>query len=163
MPQRYIEKTLVLLKPDSIQRGLTGTIISRFEQAGLKIIAMKMVWVDKNFSKKHYSAHVDKKFYTGLENFITSGPVIAMVIEGIHAVSVVRKIVGPTEPKKALPGTIRGDFAHHSYEYTDKKGIAIKNLIHASENKKDAIKEIKLWFNDKEIHTYETVHEKHVF
>ncbi|MBD3203471.1 nucleoside-diphosphate kinase [Candidatus Woesearchaeota archaeon] len=163
MPKNLIQQTLVLLKPDAIQRGIIGPIISRFEQAGLKIVGMKMVWVDKAFSKKHYSAHVDKKFYPGLENFITSGPVISMVVEGIQSVKAVRKIVGSTEPHQASPGTIRGDFAHHSYEYTDKKGIAIKNLIHASGNIKEAKKEIELWFKAKEIHTYKTVHETHVY
>ncbi|MBU0757228.1 MAG: nucleoside-diphosphate kinase [Nanoarchaeota archaeon] len=163
MPQSLFQRTLVLLKPDAIQRGLMGTIISRFESAGLKTVGMKLVWVDKEFSKKHYSAHVDKKFYIGLEEFITSGPVLAMAIEGIHAVDVVRKLVGPTEPKEATPGTIRGDFAHHSYDYADKKNIAIKNLIHASGNKEDAEKEIALWFDEKEMHTYKTVHEMHVF
>lgn len=163
MPQRYIERTLVLLKPDAIQRGLIGKIITRFENVGLKIVGMKMVWVNEEFSKKHYSDHVNKPFYKPLEKFITEGPVIAMVIEGIHAVEVVRKIVGSTEPKKAQPGTIRGDFAHHSYEYADKKSIAIKNLIHASDTLENAKKEIELWFNDEEIHTYKTVHEYHVF
>jgi len=157
-----IERTLVLLKPDAVQRSIMGKIITRFEDAGLKIIGMKMVWVDKDFSKKHYKAHVKKEFYKGLENFITSGPVVAMVIEGISAVETVRKIVGSTEPKSAQPGTIRGDFAHHSYEYTDKKGITIKNLIHASGNKKEANEEVKLWFDDKELHSYSTVHDLHV-
>lgn len=157
-----IERTLVLLKPDAVERGITGQIITRLEQAGLKIVGMKMVWVDKNFSKKHYSAHVKKHFYTPLENFITSGPVIAMVIEGLHAVEIVRKIVGPTEPRTAPAGTIRGDFSAHSYAYTDKKKISIKNLIHASGTKAEAKKEIALWFKKEEMHSYKTVHEKHV-
>ena len=160
---KLIERTLVLLKPDAVQRSLVGNIITRFENAGLKLIGMKMVWVDEKFSKKHYSDHVTKKFYPGLQKFITDGPVIAMVIEGIKAVEIVRKIVGSTEPSKALPGTIRGDFAHHAYEYADKKGIAIKNLIHASDTKKNAKKEIELWFTKKELHSYKTVHEMHVF
>ena len=158
-----IEQTLVLIKPDGVERGLIGTIISRFENVGLKIIGMKMMWIDNNFSRKHYSAHIAKPFYKGLEEFITAGPVIAMAIEGLHAIEVVRKIVGPTEPKSAQPGTIRGDHAHHSYEYTDKKGIAIKNLIHASGDKTDAEAELNLWFTAKELHSYKTVHEKHVY
>ena len=157
-----IEHTLVFLKPDAVERSITGQIISRLEQAGLKIVGMKMIWVDKNFSKKHYSAHIDKKFYKYLEEFITSGPVIAMVIEGLHAIEIVRKIVGPTEPRIAPPGTIRGDFAVHSYAYTDSKKISIKNLIHASGTKEEAKKEIELWFKPSELHTYKTVHEKHV-
>ena len=160
---KMIERTFVMLKPDAVQRGIAGRIISRFEDAGLKIVAMKMITISKDFSKKHYSAHVEKPFYKGLEKFITECPVLAMVIEGLHAVEAVRKIVGPTEPKQAPPGTIRGDFAHHSYEYTDKKGIAIKNLIHASGNKEEAKKEIELWFSKEEIQNYRTVHEIHVF
>ena len=158
-----MERTLILIKPDGIQRSLAGAIITRFEQAGLKIVGMKMIWIDKEFSKKHYSAHLKKPFYPGLEKMITEGPVLAFVLEGLHAVEIARKIVGPTEPRKAQPGTIRGDFAHHSYEYTDKKGIAIKNLIHASGTKDEAKKEIILWFKDNELHSYKTVHEKHVF
>lgn len=156
-----IEQTLVLIKPDGVERGLVGSILSRFENVGLKIIGMKLVVIDKNFSKKHYAAHVNKPFYKGLEEFIISGPVIALVLEGIEAVETVRKMVGPTEPKAALPGTIRGDFAHHSYGYADKKGIAIKNLIHASGSKDDAKIEVPLWFSEKELHKYQTVHEKY--
>lgn len=156
-----IQRTLILLKPDAVERSITGEIISRFERAGLKIVGMKMVWMSKDFSKKHYEAHTSKPFYVGLEKFMTAGPIIAMVLEGIHAVETVRKMVGATEPKSAQPGTIRGDYAHHSYAYTDKKGIAIKNLIHASGNQEDAIKEVGLWFADAELHTYKTVHEVH--
>jgi nucleoside-diphosphate kinase len=158
-----MEKTLVLIKPDAVQRGLIGEVLTRFEKVGLKVSGMKMVWVDSDFSKKHYAAHVDKNFYAGLENFITSGPVIALALQGLHAVELVRKMVGGTEPKSANPGTIRGDFAQHSYEYTDKKGISIKNLIHASGTSEEALAEVALWFNDKELHDYQTVHEKHTF
>jgi nucleoside-diphosphate kinase len=163
MSEKFIERTLVLLKPDAVQRSLVGNIITRFENVGLKIVGIKMQWVTSEFSKKHYSDHVSKPFYKALETFITEGPVIAMVIEGIHAVETVRKMVGSTEPRKALPGTIRGDFAHHSYEYADKKGISIKNLIHASDSIENANKEVSLWFKPEELHTYKTVHEKHVF
>lgn len=158
-----IERTLVLIKPDGVQRGLMGKVLQRFEDVGLKVVGMKMVWVDKEFSKKHYSALVDKAFYPGLEAMITEGPVLSMVLEGIHSVELVRKMVGPTEPKSAIPGTIRGDFAHHSYSYADNKGIAIKNVIHASGNIEEANVEVALWFKDSELHTYNTVHEKHVF
>jgi nucleoside-diphosphate kinase len=163
MSNDLIEKTLVLLKPDAVQRSLAGTVITRLENAGLKIVGIKMVWIDRDFSKKHYSDHVLKPFYKGLEDFIVEGPIIAMAIEGIHSVEIVRKIVGSTEPRKAVPGTIRGDFAHHSYEFADKKGIAIKNLIHASDSSENAKKEISLWFKPEEMHTYRTVHEQHVF
>ncbi|MDO8741276.1 MAG: nucleoside-diphosphate kinase [Candidatus Woesearchaeota archaeon] len=158
-----IERTFIMMKPDAVQRCITGEIIDRFENAGLKIVGMKMIWMSKDFSKKHYEAHIKKPFYKGLEDFITSGPVIAMVLEGLHAVEIARKLVGATEPRTALPGTIRGDFAHHSYEYTDKKGISIKNLIHASSSKEEAKKEIELWFKAEELHSYKTVHEIHVF
>ena len=155
------EQTLVLIKPDGVQRGLIGELTARFEKVGLTIIGMKLVWIDKAFAKKHYSAHVQKKFYPTLEAMITEGPVVAMVLEGIHAVEQVRKMVGPTEPRTAPPGTIRGDYAHVSYEYADKKEVAVKNLIHASGNKEEAQNEIKLWFKKDELHSYQTVHEKH--
>jgi nucleoside-diphosphate kinase len=156
-----IERTLVLIKPDGVQRGLIGELTQRFERVGLKIVGMKMVWVSKEFAKKHYKAHVDKKFYSGLEAMITEGPVVAMVLEGVHAVELVRKMVGSTEPKSAAPGTIRGDYAHISYAHADKKGVAIKNLIHASGNIGEAKAEIKLWFKNEEMHTYKTVYEVH--
>src|SRR3989344_2530614 len=108
------ERTLVLLKPDAVQRCLTGEIIQRFEKAGFKIVGMKMKWVDEKFAREHYAEHVQKPFYPGLEALITMGPTIAMVLEGVEAVHNVRKIVGATEPKGAVPGTIRGDYAHVS-------------------------------------------------
>ena len=157
-----LEKTLVLVKPDGVQRSLVGEIVSRFERVGLKIVAMKMVWADRKFAEKHYAAHADKKFFKSLVGFLSEGPVVAMVLEGLHAVEVARKLVGATEPKSAAPGTIRGDLAHHSYEYTDKKGIPIKNLIHASADNKDAAKEIALWFTPKEMHSYKSTHDAHV-
>ncbi len=158
-----IEKTLVLIKPDGVQRGISGKIIERFENAGLKITAMKMVWIDKEFSKKHYKDHISKAFYPTLEDMITSGPVIALVLEGVEAIEVIRKLVGGTEPKNAAPGTIRGDFSHHSYSYADKHKKSIANIIHASSSKKDAEFEVSLWFGKDEIHSYKTVHEKHTF
>jgi nucleoside-diphosphate kinase len=157
-----IERTLVLLKPDAVQRGLMGEIITRFERVGLKVVGCKMVWADKEFSKKHYAEHVEKPFYKGLESVITSGPVLAMCIEGIEAISLVRKMVGATEPKGSAPGTIRGDYAHISYGHADEKGIGIKNLIHASANTGDAQRELELWFKPEELHSYKTVHDVHV-
>ncbi|MBU2637525.1 MAG: nucleoside-diphosphate kinase [Nanoarchaeota archaeon] len=157
-----IERTLILVKPDGVQRGLVGEIVSRFEKRGLKLVGMKMIWIDKDFSKKHYAAHLDKKMYPMLEEFITSAPVVAIVIEGIHAVESVRKVVGSTEPKSAPLGTIRGDYAHVSYDYADKKQISIKNLVHASGNKEEAEQEISLWFGVDELYTYEASHDKHV-
>ena len=157
-----IERSLVLIKPDGVQRCLVGEIIRRFENVGFKIVGMKMVWVSKDLAKKHYAAHIKKPFYPGLEKFITEGPVVAVVLEGIHAVETIRKMVGTTEPKSAAPGTIRGDFAHMSYEYADGKGVTIKNIIHASGTKKEAEDEVTLWFSKNELHSYETVFEKHV-
>ena len=158
-----IEQTLVLIKPDGVQRGLIGEVLRRFEQRGLKVVGLKLVKIDKDFSKKHYSDHLDKDFYKGLEKFIISGPVVAIVVEGIDAIENVRKLSGNTESKSALPGTIRGDYSHVSYSYADKKGIAIKNLVHASGNKEDAKKEIALWFSIDELHNYKRADEEHVW
>lgn len=152
-----IEKTLVLVKPDGVQRGLIGDVVKRFESAGLKIVGMKMKQIDAEFSKKHYFAHVEKDFYPELEERITSGPVIALVLEGINAVSVVRKIVGTTESNTAIPGTIRGDFGHVSLDH---KGS--KNIVHASGNLEEAKQEVNLWFNSEELFNYKTLYEMHL-
>ena len=120
-----IERTLVLVKPDGVERGLIGEILQRFEKRGLKIVALKMVKVDKDFAEQHYTEDITKRrgqhVRDALLNYVIEGPVVAMVIEGVHAVENVRKIVGDTEPKVALPGTIRGDFAHGSNSYADIK------------------------------------------
>lgn len=158
-----VQRTLFLIKPDGVQRCFSGKIIQRLEDAGLKIVGMKMKWVDEEFAKSHYEEHTEKPFYPGLEDVLTMGPVIATVLEGVEAIEKVRKIVGTTEPKSAEPGTIRGDFAHVSYGYADEKGIGIKNIVHASDSKKSAEKEIDLWFDDEEIHSYKTVHDVHIY
>jgi nucleoside-diphosphate kinase len=164
--QKMIERTLVLVKPDGVERGLIGECIKRFEQRGFKIVGMKMVWTDKDHAMKHYTEDIAKRngehVRKYLLEFITSGPVVAMVIEGVNAIENVRKIVGSTEPRAALPGTIRGDFTHVSYSYADGKEIVIKNLIHASADKKDSDNEVPLWFNDNELHTYNMTHDKHI-
>ena len=163
-----LEKTLVLLKPDALQRQLMGRIISRFEDAGFKIIGAKMVWIDEAFAKKHYEGiskiitRRGEKVFRSLLQYMQQGPVLAMCLEGVHAVEIVRKMVGATEPKVASPGTIRGDFAHMSIAYGDLKSIAVKNLIHASGNLEEATQEIALWFTKEELHSYKTVHEKHI-
>jgi nucleoside-diphosphate kinase len=136
-----MERTLVLIKPDAIRRELVGEIISRFERKGLKIIAMKMIKFDEKLSKEHYKEHVNKPFYPDLEKFITSGPVIAMVLEGVEVIETVRTLVGSTNGRKATPGSIRGDF---STSFS-------RNLVHASDSKDSAAREIKLFFSDKEI------------
>ena len=158
-----IEKSLVIIKPDGVERGLVGEILKRFENAGLKIIGMKMVWIDKKFAEKHYEAHKAKPFFKELVEFITEGPVVSFVVEGVHAVENARRLVGATSPNEAAPGTIRGDFAHISMAYASKKGLGGKNVIHASGSKQEADAEIKLWFRKEELHTYTTVDEKHVF
>ena len=161
-----IERTLVLVKPDGVQRGLIGEIISRFEKSGLKIIGMKLVHVNKEFAEKHYTQDIAERRGENVRNwlldYVTEAPVVAMCIEGIEAIELVRKIVGGTEPKSALPGTIRGDFAHVSYGYADKENLPIKNLIHASGDKEDASKEVPLWFSESELFDYGLSYEKHI-
>lgn len=162
-----IEHTLVLIKPDGVKRGLIGELVKRFEQRGMKIVGLKMVWVDEEFAKKHYTEDITKRRGEHVRNylvkFLQESPVIAIVIEGVNAVENVRKIVGGTEPREAQPGTIRGDFAHVSYSYADKKEMVVRNIVHASGNQKEAKYEISLWFKPKEIYKYKTVHEEHVF
>lgn len=159
-----IERSFVFIKPDGVERGLSGDIISRFEKVGLTIVGMKMVWVDRDFAKKHYIEHVEKAFYPPNEDYVTSGPVLAMVLEGVGAISLIRKMVGGTEPHSALPGTIRGDLSHISYSYADGtgKGISVRNIIHASSDSDDAKREIELWFKDEELYSYDIVHNKHL-
>jgi len=158
-----IERTLVLIKPDGVQRGIVGEIISRIEKVGLKILAMKMIWMDKNFTKKHYFDIEDrhgKKILNDLISYLTEGPVIAICFEGVNAVDIVRKLVGPTIPAEALPGTIRGDFCHVTRAYANKHGKAIENLIHTSAKRKEAEYELKLWFSVDELHSYKRLDEK---
>ena len=166
MSKNAIEQTLVLFKPDTVQRGLVGEILTRFERVGLKIIGTKMIFPDKDHYYQHYEGigHMvtrrgEKAFDVTLQMMV-SGPVIAMVFEGVEAVALVRKLVGGTEPKSALPGTIRGDFSHMSFEYADTKEKGIPNLIHASGDPEEAQKEIGHWFSDDELYNYEVLNEK---
>jgi len=160
------EQTLVLLKPDAIQRGYIGEIIARFEKTGLKITGMKLVKADKQLAENHYTEELAKRRGQHVRdyniNFLLEGPIIALVLEGLHAIEIVRKIVGPTEPRTAPPGTIRGDYAHMSYAHADHKKTVVRNLIHASADKNDAEREISVWFKKEEILNYTTVHEKHL-
>ena len=162
-----IEKTLVLIKPDGVFRGLVGEIIKRFEQRGFKIIGLKMIKIDEDFAKKHYTEDISKRrgehVRSKLVRYIKNEPIIAVCLEGVNAIDNVRKIVGETEPSKALLGTIRGDFAHVTFNYADNKDIAVKNLVHASGSKEEAIREIKLWFTEEEMYNYKAVHDEHVF
>ena len=159
-----MERTLIVIKPDGVQRSLVGRVLQRFEDVGFKIVGMKMVWIDADFAKKHYFDLAERRGEHVLKNMVelmTEGPVVAVVLEGVEAVENVRRIVGATEPKSAAPGTIRGDFAHHSFAYTDAKQKGIRNLIHASGNVAEAKQEISLWFTENEIHDYKTDQEKH--
>ena len=159
-----IQQTLVLIKPDGIQRGLIGEIIKRFEQRGLKIVGMKMIEPKSNSAEQHYGKAIAEKHgqhvLDYLIDYLTSGPVITMVIQGSSAIKTVRKIIGSTYPGEADLGTIRGDFAHASKEYA-KKNNQGHNLIHASENEEDAKKELALWFSINEIYDYKLSAEEH--
>jgi len=140
-----MERSLVLIKPDAIQRGLAGEIISRLEKKGLKIVAMKMLHMDNNLAQRHYAIHKGKVFFDDLVNFITSGPVIAIILQGKDAVQIIRQMMGETDPAKAHGGTIRGDF-----------GIDIRhNLVHGSDSLENASKEINLFFSAEEIFNYD--------
>lgn len=191
-----MERTLVILKADAVQRGIMGDIISRFEKVGLKIVGMKMLVPDEALANKHYPAD-RREFIEGMGNktlenyveqgkdplaefghadphkiglqvqrwlveFITSGPVVAFVLEGPHAVELVRKIVGHTLPAKAQPGTIRGDYSFDSSALANESKRPIRNLIHASGNREEAELEINLWFKSDELFKYDTVHQRHM-
>ncbi len=175
------ERTLVLIKPDGVQKKLSGRIIDRFESAGLKIIGMKMLTASEEKAKEHYPLEESwaKKLYdrtketyeksgkpfqynnhmeygeliiSWLCNFITEGPIIAMTLEGPHAVELVRKMIGHTEPRQSAPGTIRGDFAStESYKIADSENRVIRNLVHASDSVENALREISIWFSPEEL------------
>jgi len=139
-----MEKSFVLIKPDAMQRGLAGTILSRLEQSGFKMVGIKMLHLDKALAQKHYSVHEDKPFFNDLVNYITSAPIIAAVFQGEKVVEISRKIMGATDPAKAETGTIRGDFGQ-DIEH---------NSVHGSDSAETAEKEIKLFFSEDEIYTY---------
>ena len=140
-----MERSLVLIKPDAVQRGLTGTILSRLENDGLKLIALKMLQMDRSLAARHYAVHVEKPFFSGLIDYITSGPIVAAVFEGNEAVSQIRKLMGATDPRKAAKGTVRGDL-----------GIDIeKNSVHGSDSPETARDEIVLFFSGSEIVDYQ--------
>ncbi|MFH1140313.1 MAG: nucleoside-diphosphate kinase [Chloroflexota bacterium] len=139
-----MERTLVLLKPDAVQRGLAGAIIARLEARGLKIVALKLMQMSEALAHRHYEAHVGKPFFPGLVQFITSGPLVAIVLEGKNAVAVVRTTMGATDPAKSSPGTIRGDLAIDMG----------RNLIHGSDSPEAAQREIALFFRESEIVDY---------
>ncbi len=184
-----MEKTLVLIKPDGVQRGLIGEIISRFERVGLKLIAMKMVHPSHEDVDRHYALTEDwmrmvyekakakyeangqpfnfpdhiaygSEIKRGLVEFLKSSPIVALVIEGEAAVSLIRKLVGSTEPASSAPGTIRGDLSHDTYALSNDQNRPLRNLIHASGNVEEANNEMKIWFTDAELYAYEHVNDR---
>jgi nucleoside-diphosphate kinase len=132
------QRTLVLLKPDTVRRGLVGEVLGRFEAKGLRIVSMDLRTIDAGLADQHYAEHVEKAFYPPLRDFVTSGPLVAMVLEGDEAVEVVRALNGATDGRKAAPGTIRGDLSLSNRE----------NLVHGSDSEESAAREIKIWFPD---------------
>lgn len=164
--KQEVQKTLIILKPDALQRGIVGEILTRFERVGLKMVGMKMVAPTREQLYGHYedigkmlSRRGESTFQVTLDYMLT-GPVIAVILEGIGAVPLVRKIVGTTEPQSADMGTIRGDYSHMSFVYADKAHKSVPNLIHASSDPEEAKKEIRHWFSGSEIHQYNVLHEK---
>ncbi len=161
-----LERTLIVFKPDSVQRGIVGEVLSRFEKMGLKIIGMKMVNPDEQHYFHHYETIGKMVTRRGEPQFrvqlgaMQEGPVIATVLEGIEAVAVVRKMVGATNTKEAVPGTIRGDYAHASLDYVNENGVALPTILHASGDAAEAGLEIAHWFSGNELFEYQTVHEK---
>jgi nucleoside-diphosphate kinase len=139
------ERTLVLIKPDGVQRLLTGRILSRFEERGLKLVGLKLVRVSRDLAERHYAVHRQKPFFGSLVDFITSSPLVAAAVEGPNAIAVVRAMVGATRPHEAAPGTIRGDFALETAQ----------NLVHASDGQETATSELALWFRPEELVDYE--------
>ncbi len=140
-----MQKTLVLLKPDAVQRGLVGELVSRLERKGLKLVGMKLARMDDALARQHYAEHVDKPFFKGLAEFITSGPLVAMAIEGEDAIGMVRTLMGETNPANAAPGTVRGDYA---------VSIGL-NLVHGSDSPESAKRELALFFEKDEILEYD--------
>ncbi len=153
--KKTLERTLVLLKPDALERGIAGEIITRFERVGAKIVGLKMLVSTKDAAHLHYSDDLanrrGEKVRKLMVEMITSGPIIAIVLEGIEIVEVARKMIGATEPKIALSGTIRGDYAHVSFKHANEKGIGVFNLIHASGSRQEAKDEIRVWFKKEEL------------
>lgn len=144
-----MQRTFVMVKPDGVQRGLVGAVIQRFEERGLKLIGLKMLQIDRELAARHYAEHIGKPFYEGLIDYITSGPVVAMVLQGKGAVEVARSMMGKTDPIQAGPGTIRGDFALE----------ISRNVVHGSDSEKSAEREIRLFFSDSELIDYRRMDE----
>jgi nucleoside-diphosphate kinase len=139
------ERTLVLIKPDGVQRLLVGRIVARYEERGLKLIGLKLMRVSRELAERHYAVHRERPFFAGLVEFITSGPLVAAVLEGPNAIGVVRAMNGATRPHEAAPGSIRGDFALETAQ----------NIVHASDGPETAVAEVALWFDETELVDYE--------
>jgi len=140
-----LQRTLLLVKPDGVQRLLVGRVLTRFEERGLKLVGLKLVHVDRALAEQHYAVHAQKPFFRGLVDFITSGPLVAAALEGPNAIAVVRAMNGATRPNEAAPGSIRGDFAVETAQ----------NLVHASDSPENAAAELALWFRPEELLAYE--------
>jgi len=148
-----MERTLIIAKPDAVQRGLVGEIIQRFERKGLKLIGLKMMVLDEKILQKHYAEHLEKPFYSSLESFMKSSPVVVMAWEGFECVNSVRILVGSTNPREASAGTVRGDFS---------LGTG-RNLIHASDSKESGEREVKLFFAPEELFAYDKSEYLHIY
>ncbi|MBI3589675.1 MAG: nucleoside-diphosphate kinase [Candidatus Liptonbacteria bacterium] len=159
-----MERTLVLLKPDVLERGIIGEIVTRFERVGAKLIGLKLLASAKDTASLHYTDDLAKrrgeKVRELMIEMLTSGPIVAIVLEGIEMVEIARKMVGTTEPKSAAPGTIRGDYAHVSFKHADGKGIGVFNLIHASGSAEEAKAEINVWFKPEELVNHQPAYTK---
>ncbi|UCE92531.1 MAG: nucleoside-diphosphate kinase [Methanobacteriota archaeon] len=142
-----------MVKPDGVQRGLVGEIVSRFERRGFKVCGMKLMRIQRELAERHYEEHKGKPFYAPLISYVTSGPVVCMVLEGENAVAVVRSMMGKTNPQDAMPGTVRGDLAQ----------VTGRNVIHGSDSSESAKREIGLFFNDYEVHTYDLPYDAWLF
>lgn len=148
-----MEQTFSMIKPDAVQRNLIGDIIGRFEKKGLKLVALKLMRISKEMAERHYAEHQGKPFFDDLVSFITSGPVVAMIWEGLNAIQVVRSMMGKTDPQAALPGTIRGDFGLFTGN----------NIVHGSDSPESAVREINLFFSQDEIVSYEKELDKWIY
>ncbi|MFD3733886.1 nucleoside-diphosphate kinase [Streptomyces sp. NPDC058632] len=157
-----VERTLVLIKPDALLRGLAGRVLTRFEEASLKIVGMKMQTMDDAFIRKHYfdlEERLGSTVYARSAAFMKQSPIVAFVLEGYDAVATARKLIGASCPNEAAPGTIRGDFSHFSSKASNATGKGMANIVHASANRQEAEYEVQLWFTKEELHTYRTLTE----
>ncbi len=162
-----MQRTLVLLKPDALDRGIVGEILTRFERVGAKMVGMKLLVSDRDTAMQHYTDDLARRRGENVRKLMVDmllmGPVVALVFEGVDMVEVTRKMIGSTEPKSAAPGTIRGDYAHASFAHADAKNMGIFNLIHASGSPEEAEVEIGVWFKPEELVTYAKITDKYHF